>query len=90
MWNSHDSLRDDYQVSCGELDAVVRIAMKMPGVVGARMTGGGFGGCAIALVKADAEQPFREAIASRYAEQFDRPAVIYETRAGDGTRVADT
>jgi galactokinase len=87
MWDSHASLRDDYHVSCDELDALVRIAMMTPGVIGARMTGGGFGGCAIALVKDEAEQPFREAIAVRYAEQFDRPAVVYATRAADGARV---
>jgi galactokinase len=54
MLESHASLRDDYRVSCPELDDIVRAAMQVPGVLGARMTGGGFGGCAIALAQPDA------------------------------------
>ena len=57
MYASHASLRDDYEVSCPELDAVVEIAQAIGakgGVIGCRMTGGGFGGCAVALVRTDA------------------------------------
>ena len=55
---SHVSLRDDYEVSCAELDAMVEAAWSAPGVIGARMTGGGFGGCAVALVEqAQAQEP---------------------------------
>ena len=59
MYASHASLRDDYEVSCPELDTVVEIAQAMGdggGVIGCRMTGGGFGGCAVSLVKTDAVQ----------------------------------
>ena len=87
MLESHESLRDDYGVSCDELDALVEIARSIPGVYGARMTGGGFGGCAIALVRHDAADPLRSAIDERYDTHFDRPAIVYPTRAADGAAV---
>ena len=67
MYASHDSLRDDYEVSCTELDAVVEIAESIGikgGVYGCRMTGGGFGGCAVALVKTDAVEAITKKIAA--------------------------
>jgi galactokinase len=63
MTESHASLRDDYRVSCAELDAIVSAATAVPGVFGARMTGGGFGGCAIALAAPDAAMALSEAVA---------------------------
>ena len=84
MTASHASLRDDYEVSCPELDALVDIAVSTPGCYGARMTGGGFGGCAIALVRALAETPLREAIRRVYDPGFERPAIVYATAASDG------
>ncbi len=66
MNQSHDSLRDDYEVSCTELDKMVSIARNQKGVLGARMTGGGFGGCTVNLVKADVVEDFVETIARRY------------------------
>lgn len=87
MFASHESLRNDYEVSCRELDALVEIAGTTPGVYGARMTGGGFGGCAIALVRRDAEASLREAIQTRYDSSFDRPAIVYATRASGGAAV---
>lgn len=63
---SHESLRDDYQVSCAELDQMVDIARSLPGVYGARMTGGGFGGCTINLVEAKHSDAFTQAMAERY------------------------
>jgi len=66
MYQSHASLRDDYQVSCQELDLLVELASCSPGVCGARMTGGGFGGCTINLLKAAASASFKEHIAQAY------------------------
>ncbi len=66
MLASHASLRDDYAVSCAELDALVDIAQAVPGVYGARMTGGGFGGCIVALAQASAVEPLTRAIAREY------------------------
>ena len=63
---SHVSLRDDYEVSCAELDAMVEAAWNAPGVIGARMTGGGFGGCAVALVEAGHAQAFGQQVAAAY------------------------
>ncbi|NLE60841.1 MAG: galactokinase, partial [Planctomycetes bacterium] len=87
MYDSHASLKDDYEVSCTELDALVDIARQVPGVYGARMTGGGFGGCAIALVESGSEQALRSAIIEKYDTRFDQPAVVYTTTASDGATV---
>lgn len=84
MVASHESLRDDYSVSCPELDALVELAIGIPGCYGARMTGGGFGGCAIALVRRSAEEPLRQAIRERYDGRFEKPAIVYTTAASDG------
>jgi len=77
---SHLSLRDQFQVSCAELDDVVAIAQGVPGVYGARMTGGGFGGCAVALLRPDAVEPLRAALADRYDSSHDQPAVLMTTQ----------
>ena len=66
MYESHESLKHDYQVSCDELDRVVDIARETDGVFGARMTGGGFGGCVVALVKKGSEKIFAEKIAAAF------------------------
>jgi len=87
MFDSHQSLRDDYEVSCPELDALVEIAREVAGVYGARMTGGGFGGCAIALVEQGAVEALQSAIASEYNHRFEKPALVYPTTASEGARV---
>lgn len=87
MVGSHQSLSQKYEVSCPELDALVEIARSVEGVHGARMTGGGFGGCAIALVQKTAENALRSAIVDRYNGRFKRPALVYTTKAEDGARV---
>ncbi len=87
MFESHASLRDDYAVSCPELDYLVEIAQGIPGVYGARMTGGGFGGCAIALIRRDAEATLRAAVARQYDARFDKPAIVYTTTASGGVSV---
>jgi galactokinase len=66
MYDSHRSLRDDYDVSCRELDLMVDIAQKIPGVYGARMTGGGFGGCTVNLVEAEAVDQFIAIVKQEY------------------------
>ena len=84
MYGSHEALRDDYEVSCQELDAIVAIARGCAGVYGARMTGGGFGGCAIVLAQADRAQAVSEAIAGGFAARFGRRCPIFATRAAAG------
>ena len=84
MFDSHQSLRDDYQVSCNELDAMVDIASALPGVIGARMTGGGFGGCTINLVEDDKVKTFRGAVAAEYQRRTGTVPEVYVTKASDG------
>jgi galactokinase len=81
---SHESLRDDYEVSCRELDVMVELALAHPGVHGARMTGGGFGGCTVNLVERSEVQSFRSHIESRYAKATGIMPDIYITAASDG------
>lgn len=86
MCASHASLRDDYEVSCPELDRLVDIACEVPGVLGARMTGGGFGGCIVVLVRRGAVEDLRAAVAARYdASTASRGLRVVEP--GDGAAV---
>jgi galactokinase len=90
MYASHASLRDDYEVSCAELDAVVEIAGSIGvegGVYGCRMTGGGFGGCAVALVKANAIETISEKMAAEYQRKTGIKATIFSSRPAAGARV---
>jgi galactokinase len=90
MYASHYSLRDDYKVSCEELDVVVEIAEAIGvngGVYGCRMTGGGFGGCAVALVKADAVETISNKIAADYQKRAGIEATIFATRPAAGATV---
>jgi galactokinase len=84
---SHVSLRDDYEVSCAELDAMVEAAWRAPGVIGARMTGGGFGGCAVALVEQEQAQAFSEQVAPEYQRTADLVPNLYVCSAQAGARV---
>jgi galactokinase len=77
MAESHRSLRDDYEVSCAELDIMVEIAAGKPGLYGARMTGGGFGGCTINLVAAGDSQEFQRAVAAEYESKTGLRPDIY-------------
>lgn len=86
MGASHASLRDDYDVSTPELDAMVEAAMHADGVIGARMTGGGFGGCTVNLVEAERAAGFAAAVARRYEARTGRTPEIYTCRASDGVR----
>ena len=80
MHASHSSLRDDFEVSCSELDALVDIATDLPGVYGSRMTGGGFGGCTINLVAKSAADSFCETIQLRYREKTGIEPSVYRER----------
>ena len=84
MIASHDSLRDDYEVTGKELDTLVAEALKQPGVIGARMTGAGFGGCAVSIVKADAIDAFKENVGKAYEAQIGYPCEFYVVEIGDG------
>jgi galactokinase len=86
MYRSHASLRDDYQVSCRELDLLVDLASSSPGVYGARMTGGGFGGCTVNLLKANAAASFKEHIAQAYREATDIVPEIYICEPAQGAQ----
>jgi galactokinase len=81
---SHDSLRDDYEVSAPELDVLVEAARGVEGVYGARMTGGGFGGSIVALVRRGDTAPLTRALESAYAARFGRKVSVTEVRASDG------
>jgi galactokinase len=84
MAESHASLRDDYEVSCKELDIMVEIASAQPGVIGARMTGGGFGGCTINLVPVNAAEGFQASVAAAYQQQTGINPDIYVLTAAAG------
>jgi galactokinase len=84
MAESHRSLRDDYEVSCRELDIMVELASKIEGVYGARMTGGGFGGCTINLVRADSVAHFKQEVARGYEEARGLHPEIYTCTAAEG------
>ena len=89
MYASHESLRRDYEVSVPELDALVEAAAAAPGVLGARMTGGGFGGCAIALVERPRVAQAGAAIAAAFAGRFGREPAWFVTTAADGAGEID-
>jgi len=84
MSQSHVSLRDDYEVSCDELDTLVALAESFDGVRGARMTGGGFGGCTINIVRREHSDKFVKFIAEEYERQTERRAEIFRVKACDG------
>lgn len=83
---SHDSLRDDYEVTCFELDTMVDEARKIDGVIGSRMTGAGFGGCTVSIVKADAVDEFIEKVGANYESKTGIVPSFYVTEPGDGGR----
>ena len=84
MNQSHVSLRDDYAVSCEEIDLLVDMAWNIPGVIGSRITGGGFGGCTVSIVKKDAVDNFIAQIGSSYKEKVGHEAEFYVVSIGDG------
>ena len=86
MNQSHISLRDDYEVSCEEIDILVDLAWALPGVIGSRITGGGFGGCTVSIVKNDAVDTFTESIGQAYKEKVGHEAEFYIVDIGDGAK----
>ncbi len=86
MRASHRSLRDDYRVSCQELDLLVDLALGCPGVYGARMTGGGFGGCTVNLVRPEAVDDFQRVLGESYARVVGRAPEVYVCQPGDGAK----
>jgi galactokinase len=86
MFESPESLGDEYAVSCGELDAVVDIAARVDGVPGARMTGAGFGGSVVTLVEPDSVDPFRETVHEEYPARTGVEPDCYVATPDDGAR----
>ncbi|MFR9064356.1 MAG: galactokinase [[Clostridium] scindens] len=87
MNESHQSLREDYQVSCREIDILVDMAQAMPGVLGSRITGGGFGGCTVSIVRNDAVDGFISQIGKTYQEKVGHEAEFYVVDIGDGAKI---
>lgn len=83
---SHVSLRDDYEVTGPELDALAEMAWKMPGVIGSRMTGAGFGGCTVSIVEDQAVEPFKTKIGPAYERLFGYAPSFYVAETADGAR----
>ena len=86
MVESHRSLRDDYEVSCQELDLAVEVALRVPGVYGSRMTGGGFGGCTVTLVEKSSIESLTTAVSSAFRDAFGTNPELFATRACEGVR----
>ena len=89
MNQSHISLRDDYDVSCEEIDILVDLAWKIPGVLGSRITGGGFGGCTVSIVKDESIDTFIETIGKTCLEKVGHEAEFYTVDIGDGASRLD-
>lgn len=84
---SHVSLRDDYEVSCKEIDILVDLAWETEGVIGSRITGGGFGGCTVSIVKNEAVDGFVANIGAKYKEKVGHEAEFYVVDIGEGAHV---
>jgi galactokinase len=89
LCESHESLRHDFQVSCPELDLLVELAAQMEGVLGARLTGAGFGGCTLNLVRRGALDAFRRGVLEAYRQRTGLPADMHVVRASQGLQVTD-
>jgi galactokinase len=81
---SHRSMQYDYEITCEEVDFMVDTAIKLPGVYGSRMTGGGFGGCTVTLVKPDAVDSFQQALTKAYRERYSLTPVFYDCKPAAG------
>lgn len=84
LFASHSSLRDDFEVSCAELDRLVDVAASKPSVLGARMMGGGFGGCVLILLESDRVTEVEHDLAQAYGKTFPQPPAFYRVRSVDG------
>ncbi len=81
---SHRSMQYDYEISCEEIDFLVDTAIKIPGVYGSRMTGGGFGGCTVNLVAPEAVDTFRQQLSAAYQERYQKTPVYYDCKPAEG------
>jgi galactokinase len=86
MAEAHTSYSQDFEGSCMEADAMVELAQELPGLIGARLTGGGFGGCTINLVEQSQAKAFAQALGALYAGQFGIVPQIHICHASDGAR----
>ena len=87
LYKSHDGLQNQFKVSCDELDFLVDNAKENPNIIGARMMGGGFGGCTINLIKKNAIESFSQDITKMYKEKFNRDCSVYNIELSDGTHL---
>ena len=87
LFESHDGLRDQYEVSCEELDFLVFEAMEYQGVIGSRMMGGGFGGCTINLVEKAVAPAFQLYISKQYQQEYGIAPTWLEVKISDGAKV---
>jgi galactokinase len=85
MFETHDGLSNDYEVSCAELDYLVDLAKAEEDVIGSRLMGGGFGGCTITLVKKGRENGIKEKFTKLYADRFNIELKIYDVKVSNGT-----
>jgi galactokinase len=90
MAASHQSMRDDYEISCRELDTMVQIAERQRGLYGARMTGGGFGGCTINFVDVQHAAEFQQRVATEYKSATGLHPDIYICTASQGAELVET
>jgi galactokinase len=81
---SHNSLKNLYEISCKEIDTLVELAISHPDCLGSRMTGGGFGGCTIAIVKTSAKQNFKEYVSNAYEKVIGYKPTCYDAEIADG------
>jgi galactokinase len=87
MYGSHVSMRDDFEISTEALNAIVEIARGHDACYGARLTGAGFGGCGVALIRAESAQAFVDDVTVRYREQTDHAPQLYVCRATAGAQI---
>jgi galactokinase len=89
LYQSHDGLSNQFQVSCTELDFLVNYAKKSTAVIGSRMMGGGFGGCTINLVHEDKLKEFKKEVRNAFKNEFNRDCSIYKVKLSKGTHLVE-
>jgi galactokinase len=89
MFETHAGLKELYEVSCKELDLLVDLVKEDPNVIGARMMGGGFGGCTINLVNAEAAESLIRKVSDAYSSETGTEMLVYEVEIEDGTKIID-
>lgn len=87
MNEAHISMRDDYEASCKEVDYLVELAWSVPGVLGCRITGGGFGGCTVAIVTDDAIDNYKQVVTAGYEERYRKTPDFYIVEIGEGAGI---